>query len=123
MKRKPLHVSIHAREPSVVEVTVGDRVQLDRLAPSPHGYLAERLGRLLDPGPNTVALPPGHYFFKTLSDANLRVVTGGVTAGIALDKGGWPDPPVNGGGPSLPGPGGAGDEVPGELPDFTVEHA
>jgi len=117
-----LHVSLHAREPSVVEVTVAERVQLDRLVPSLQGYVAERLGRLLDPGPNTVALPPGHYFFKTLSDANLRVVTGGVTTGIALDtKNGLPDPPGNGGGTSLPTPGGAGDEAPGELPSFTIE--
>ena len=124
MKRKPLQVSIHAREPSVVEVTVEDRVQLDRLTPSPHGYLAERLGRLLDPGVNTVALEPGDYFFKTLSDAHLRVVTGGVTAGIALGtKGGLPDPPSTGGGTSLPAPSGAGDEAPGELPSFTVEQA
>ena len=124
MKRKPLQVSIHARESSVVEVTVAERVQLDRLAPSPHGHLAERLGRLLDPGVNTVALPPGHYSFKTLSDANLRVVTGGVTAGIALDtKNGFPDPPASGGGTSLPAPDGAGDEVPGEPPSFTVERA
>jgi hypothetical protein len=122
VKRKPLHVSIHAREPSVVELTVGDRVQLDRLTPSPHGYLAERLSRLLDPGSTTVSLEPGTYFFKTLSDANLRVVTGGVTAGIALDtKGGTPDPPASGGGTSLPAPDGAGDEVPGELPSFTIE--
>ena len=123
MKRKPLHVSIQARASSVVEVTVAERVQLDRLAPSSHGYLAERLGRLLDPGVNTVALPPGHYFFKTLSDANLRVVTGGVAAGItAGTKGGLPDPPRRtGGGPSLPAPDGAGDEVPGELPSFTIE--
>ena len=123
MKRKPLHVSIHAREPSVIEVTVAERVQLDRLAPSPHGYLAERLGRLLDPGVNTVALPPGHYCFKTLSDANLRVVTGGVTTGIATGtKSSWPDPPARtNGGPSLPAPLGAGDEVPGELPSFTIE--
>ena len=122
MKRKPLHVSLHAREPSVVEVTVGDRVQLDRLAPSPHGYLAERLGRLLEPGVNTIELPPGHYFFKTLSDANLRVVTGGVAAGIALDtKGGWPDPPASGGGTSLPAPTGTGDEAPGEPPNLTIE--
>jgi hypothetical protein len=122
MKRNPLQVSIHAREPSIVEVTVGDRVQLDRLTPSPHGYLAERLGRLLDPGSTTVALEPGTYFFKTLSDAHLRVVTGGVRAGIALDtKGGFPDPPASGGGTSLPAPGGTGDEVPGELPSFTIE--
>ena len=124
MKRRPLQVSIHAREPSVVEVTVGDRVQLDRLTPSPHGYLAERLGRLLDPGVNTVALPPGHYFFKTLSDAHLRTVTGGVTAGIALDtKGGTPDPPATSGGTALPSPSGLGDEAPGELPSLTVEQA
>ena len=122
MKRKPLHVSIHARESSVVEVTVGERVQLDRLAPSPHGHVAERLGRLLEPGLNTVALSPGHYFFKTLSDANLRVVTGGVTAGIALDtKNGFPDPPANGGGTTLPTPDGAGDEAPGESPTLTIE--
>ena len=133
MKRKPLHVSIHARESSVVEVTVGERVQLDRLAPSPHGHVAERLGRLLDPGVNTVALSPGHYCFKTLSDAHLRVVTGGVATGIAADtKGGPPDPPRVSGGTSLPGAqwggslpaaSGAGDEVPGEPPSFTVEHA
>ena len=122
MKRKPLQVSIHAREPSVVELTVEERVQLDRLTPSLHGYLAERLGRLLDPGITTLALEPGSYFFKTLSDANLRVVTGGVTAGIALDtKGGTPDPPANGGGTSLPALGTTGDEGPGELPSFTLE--
>jgi hypothetical protein len=122
VKRKPLQVSLHAREPSVVEVTVGDRVQLDRLTPSPQGYLAERHGRLLDPGVTTVALEPGHYFFKTLSDANLRVVRGGVSAGIAAGtKGGLPDPPSTGGGISLPAPGGAGDEVPGELPSLTIE--
>lgn len=123
MKKKPLQVCIHAREPSVVEVTVGDRVQLDRLTPSPHGYLAERLGRLLEPGVNTVALPPGHYCFKTLSDANLRVVTGGVTTGIARGtKSSWPDPPISGD-PSLPTSLGAGDEMPGEPPSFMVEHA
>src|SRR5256885_2049482 len=96
MKRKPLQVSLHAREASVVELKLGDRVQLDRVAPSPHGCQAERHGGLLAPGTTTVALVPGHYFFKTLSDANLRVVTGGVSAGItahADDKDGdWPDP-------------------------------
>jgi hypothetical protein len=118
MKRKPLKVSLHARETSVVELTVGDRVQLDRVVPSPHGYRAERHGRLLDPGTTTVALDPGRYFLKTLSDAKLRVVTGGVSAGItahADDKDGdWPDPQKT-------DPGSKGDEAPGELPSFTVE--
>jgi hypothetical protein len=120
MKRKTLRVSLHAREPSVVEVTVGDRVQLDRVMPSPRGCLAERHGRLLAPGTTTVALAPGHYFFKTLSDANLRVVTGGVSAGItahADDKDGdWPDPQKS-------EPGAKGDEAPGESPNLTIEHA
>jgi hypothetical protein len=115
MKRKPLQVSLHAREPSVVELTVGDRVQLDRVIPSQRGYVAERHGRLLVPGVNTVALPPGDYFFKTLSDANLRIVTGGVgkiSAGAA-DK----DPPP----PSLGQPPIKGDDSPGELPTLTIE--
>jgi hypothetical protein len=114
MKRKPLQVSLHALEPSVVELTVGDRVQLDRLTPSPRGYLAERHGRLLDQGVTTVALPPGQYFFQTLSDTHLRVVAGGVAARIATsDKDKWPDPL----------PAARGDEVSGEPPRFTIEHA
>jgi hypothetical protein len=117
MKRKPLQVSLHVREPSVVELTVGDRVQLDRAIPSPRGCIAERHGRLLDPGTTTVALEPGHYSFKTLSDAHLRVVTGGVVTRTALDdKDKWPDP--------LPGvPDARGNEIAGELPSFTIECA
>jgi hypothetical protein len=116
MKRKPLQVSLHAREASVVELKLGDRVQLDRLTPSPRGYLAERHGRPLDPGVNTVALPAGHYLFKTLSNTHLRVVSGGVTAGIAPSgtKTAWPPPP-------LPVPPDAGDEQPGEQPSLTIE--
>lgn len=125
MKRKPLRVSLHAHEPSIVELTVGDRVQLDRVIPasrpSPSGYLAERHGRLLGPGATTVALPPGHYFFKTLSDANLRVVTGGVSASVtAHDKGDWPDPSSISGTPP-PAPDAKGDEPAGELPTFTID--
>jgi hypothetical protein len=37
MKKRPLQVALHVREPSVIEFTVGDRVQLDRLAPSAQG--------------------------------------------------------------------------------------
>jgi hypothetical protein len=70
----------------------------------------------------TVALPPGLYFFKTLSDTHLRVVTGGVASGIASDtKTKWPDPSSTGNGPPLPVPFDAGDELPGEPPRFTIE--
>ena len=119
MKRKPLHVNLHAREPSVIELTVGDRVQLDRVIPSSRGHLAERHGRLLDPGVTTVALEPGHYFFRTLSDANLRVVTGGVAAGIAMSDKCIDPPPVTGHGPA-PFDGSKGDDVPGEQPNLTI---
>ncbi len=115
MGRRALRVAFHARESSVVELTLGDRVQLDRIIPTQHGCLAERHGLLLDPGVHTVALSPGHYFFKTLSDANLRVVTGGVATRIATDdKDRWPDPP-----PAAPDA--RGDEIAGELPNFTLE--
>jgi hypothetical protein len=117
MKRKPLQVSLHAHEPSVVAVTVGDRVQLDRVISSPHGYLAERHGRLLDPGTTTLALEPGHYSFKTLSDTHLRVVTGGLTVErrpAAKD----PPPP-----PPLAAGDRGGDDMPGEQPSLTIEHA
>jgi hypothetical protein len=110
-----LQVSLHAREPSVVELTVGDRVQLDRVTPARHGCRAERHGRLLEPGMTRVALAPGHYFFKTLSDTHLRVVTGGVVTRTAMDdKDKWPDPlPVV--------PDARGDEIAGELPSFAIE--
>ena len=125
MKRMPLRVSLHAREPSVVELTVGGRVQLDRLIPahepSPRGYLAERHGRLLDPGVNRLALPAGHYFFKTLSAADLRDVAGGVAARIAPRdiKNNPPDPSHVSTGSPLPND--AGDEPTGESLRFTIE--
>jgi hypothetical protein len=120
MKRKPLRIGLHARESSVVELTLGDRVQLDRLTPSQHGCVAERHGALLQPGTTTVALEPGHYLLRTLSDAHLRVVTGGVAAVSLSDpKDPWP-PPASAGGAPAPS-GGKGDELPGEQPSLTIE--
>ena len=113
MKRTPLQVSLHAREPSVVELTVGDCVQLDRVIPSTHGNLAERHGRLLDPGTTAIALPPGDDYFKTLSDAHLRVVTGGVTGRRHHTVKCVPPPP---GAPDI-----RGDGEDGEAPSFTTE--
>jgi hypothetical protein len=115
MKKKPLQVALHVREPSVIEFTVGERVQLDRLAPSSRGFVPERHGSLLAPGVSTRALAEGHYCFKTLTDANLRVVHGGAQAHvIAYDKDNDPrltSDPL----------GAKGDEPAGELPTLTVE--
>lgn len=121
MKKRPLQVSLQVREPSVIELTVGERVQLDRLTRSPQGYIPERHGSLLEPGVTMLSLSEGHYWFKTLSDANLHVVRGGVEAQVRpQEKRGWPDPPLSGAG-APPVPGGTGDEPMGESPTFTID--
>ena len=122
MKRKPLQVALHVQQPSVVELTVGDRVQLDRLTPSPHGHIAERCGDLLSPGVTTLALEQGFYFFKTLAEAHLKLVNGGVQTTLEIDdpKNPWPPPAMPGETPP-PTPI-KGDEPAGEAPALTVEH-
>jgi hypothetical protein len=123
MKKKPLQVSLYVKQPSVVELTVGDKVQLDRLMPASHGYVAEHHGALLGPGVTMLRLDQGCYFFKTLSEAHLRVVHGGVdtTARINDPKNPWPPPVMSDEAP--PGAGIRGDEPSGEAPALTVEHA
>jgi len=113
MRKKALHVTLNVREPSTVDLTVAERVQLDRLVPSGAGYAAERCGGVLQPGVRTVALEPGRYFFKTLSDAHLKVVCGGVD--IASHNGGKDVPPE----PKLIAS--KGDDPVGEVPMLTVE--
>jgi hypothetical protein len=69
----------------------------------------------LSPGVSTQALAQGHYCFKTLSDANLRVVHGGAeTHVIAFDKDN--DPRLT---PDVPNA--KGDEPDGEFPTLTIE--
>ena len=111
--------TLHVREPSVVELTVGDTVQLDRLVPAQHGHVAQRHSDLLKPGVTTLLLEQGFYFFKTLSESNLRVVRGGVDATTGTGSKDPPPPPPPLGAP--PQPETRGDEAPGEMPVFTVE--
>jgi hypothetical protein len=88
-------------------------VQLDRLVPRGSGYVAERRGALLQPGVTTVALEPGRYFFKTLSDAHLRVVCGGIDTKLGRDiKDPWPtlEPTAKS----------IGDDPVGETPTLTI---
>jgi hypothetical protein len=115
MKKRALQVALHAREPSVVELTVHERVQLDRITPSPHGCIAERHGALLEPGANTLALVQGHYFFKTLSDAHLHVVRGGVDATPTANS--KTDPPEEA---ANPVPAAKGDDAVSEVPQLTI---
>jgi hypothetical protein len=120
MRRQTLQVTMHVHEPSVVELTIEDHVQLDQLTASPRGYVAERHGALLRPGVATLALGRGFYFFKTLSNANLKIVCGGI------------DVVTNGGSECIPSPEEAdrgrwlpvvpsrGDPGAGEPPMFTL---
>jgi len=114
MRKKPLHVMLDVREPSTIDLTVGEKVQLDRLVRSRHGHVAERRGDLLMPGVTTLALETGRYFFKTLSDAHLKVVRGGVDASeLAGGKDVPPEPRLT--------PVSKGDDVPGDAPSLIVE--
>jgi hypothetical protein len=85
MRNRALHVTLVVREPSTVELTVAEHVQLDRLTRSGRGYVAERHGGLLDRGMATLSLDPGYYFFQTLSGAHLRVIRGGVTTAVVAN--------------------------------------
>src|ERR1041385_8203490 len=107
--KKPLQVTLDVREQSTVELRGEDKVQLDRLSASPRGTQAERHGNLLGPGVAKLSLEPGFYFFKTLSDANLKVIRGGVDVHATRNslKDPIPPPPP----PLAPvAPGGRGDE-------------
>jgi len=113
MRKRALQVTLDVQQPSVVELTVAERVQLDRLETSPHGYVARRQGDLLERGLATLTLDRGLYFFKTLSDTHLKVIRGGVTASAskATKEDPFPDqtPPSR------------GDEPVGDAPTLTID--
>jgi len=113
-RKKPLLVTLRATQPSVIELTTGETVQLDRVGLASSGRVAERHGPLLRPGTTRLDLAIGEFCFKTLSGAQLRVVHGGVEA------------TTNGSGKGTPPPatapqGDRGDSPDGEQPTLTVE--
>jgi hypothetical protein len=122
MKRQSLQVTMHVREPSVIELTVEDHVQVDRLTPSVRGYVAERHGEVLRPGVATLSLARGFYFFKTLSNANLKVVQGGVDVSNGGNSKCIPPPEDADADPDAwwPIPPNRGDRSAGEAPIFTL---
>lgn len=108
-------MALRDRDPSVIEFSVGERVQIDRLAPPSRGFIPERHGRLLEPGVSTRTLAQGQYCFKTLTDANLRVVHGGAEVHIVAHS--------KDNDPTLPPAelGAKGDEPAEQLPTLTIE--
>ena len=114
-RKKSLLVTLDATQPSTVELTVREQVQLDRLVDSPAGRVAERYGALLQPGTTQLALDAGLFCFRTLSDASLRVVQGGVD--VTTGKGGkdLPPPPSDAAGTAT-----RGDDPDGVTPRLTI---
>jgi len=81
-RKKSLLVTLDTREPSTIDLTVAERVQLDRIVHTAHGRIAERHGALLCPGTTRISLAEGQFCFQMLSNAQLHVVQGGVTASM-----------------------------------------
>jgi hypothetical protein len=71
-------VNIAVDRPSCIELHVRETVWLERLTPLADGYIAEQHGMLLAPGVTQVPLEQGLYHVRTLEDAELRVIVGGV---------------------------------------------
>jgi len=121
LKRKALQVTLDVRAPSVVELTVGNKVQLDRLAPSSHGHVAERHGSLLDPGGDhalartRILFLQGRSLIPTSSPSAVGV---GATTSATDPK---TDPPEQSKVGSPPQPSARGDEASGDTPILTVE--
>src|SRR5262245_53555830 len=71
-------VNMNVDRPSCIELHVQETVRIDRLTPTVDGYVAEQHGALLTPGVTQVPLEAGLYHLRTLNDAQLRVISGGV---------------------------------------------
>lgn len=126
-RNKALLVTLRSRDASLVEITLGDNVQLDRVIATATGSVAERHGPLLAPCRARLALAPGVYCFKTLSPAHLRVVYGDVDVTTGDGTKDLPPPPIDttppprGDPPSLLVPTARGDDPPGVAPTLTIE--
>jgi hypothetical protein len=91
------HVNLDVHQPSRIELHVQETVRIDRLTPTPDGYVAEQHGALLAPRVTPVQLEKGRYYLRTLNDAQLRVLAGGVQ--VTRLRAGPKLPPLQGHGP------------------------
>ena len=111
-----LMVALYVAESAIVNLTVHDHVQLDRVT----GASAERHGDLLPPGTTPVHLAAGIYVFRTTADAQVQLDKGApveVTAVPLSDKDKWPDPPPA---VATPLPAARGGGPPDYVPALTV---
>jgi hypothetical protein len=110
-------VALYVAEPAIINLTVHDHVQLDRLT----GTSAERHGDLLRPGTTPVHLAAGTYVFRTTADAQVQLDKGTAVEVTAVplsdDKDKWPDPPPAA---TTRLPAARGDGPPDYVPTLTV---
>jgi hypothetical protein len=88
---------MYVDRPSCIELQVREQVRIARLRPTEaDGYVAEQHGALLAPGVTQLQLEAGIYHWRTLDDAQLRIISGDVQmASISRsDKDPWPEPPA-----------------------------
>ena len=79
-------VNVYVNQPSCIELHVRETVRIDRIqSMEVNEYVAERHGALLAPGVTQLQLEQGSYHFRTLDDAQLRVISGGVQVASMSD--------------------------------------
>jgi hypothetical protein len=112
-----LMVALYVAEPAIVNLTVHDHVQLDRVT----GTSAERHGGLISPGSTPVRLAAGTYVFRTTGDAQVQLDESAAVSVTAViqpntkDGNGSPDPPK-----AQALPAAMGDSPPDHMPTLTV---
>jgi hypothetical protein len=111
-----LMVALYVAEPSIVNLTVHDHVQLDRVT----GTSAERHGGLLPPGTTQVHLAAGTYVFRTTGDAQVQLDESAAVSVTAVTQ-----PNDKDGGPielskAQALPAAKGDSPPDHVPTLTV---
>jgi hypothetical protein len=110
-----LMVALYVAEPAIVNLTVHDHVQLDRVT----GTSAEPYGSLVPPGTTPVHLAAGTYVFRTTADAQVQLGEGAQVHVLAATQvNGKDDPPEHMMAQALPAA--MGDSLPDHMPTLTV---
>ena len=110
-----LMVALYVAEPAIVNLTVHDHVQLDRVT----GASAERHGGLIPPGTTPVHLAAGTYVFRTTADAQVQLGEGARVHVRAMTQVETKDPPPD---PPMAQalPAARGGSPPDHVPTLTV---
>jgi hypothetical protein len=111
-----LMVALYVAEPSHIQLTVQDRVRIDRVTATG----VEQHGELMQPGTASVYLTEGVYYFRSTRDVQVHLAGNAAVRVLAEsrgDKDPWPLPK-----PTVvdPLPVAKGDTPPDRVPTLTV---